>query len=54
MLNVDTLKNLNIPGENILKNDSITANSISNYNIESDRINNFLINSNLNNINLIK
>lgn len=55
MINEDTFKNLNIKGENILKNNNDS--SIANYslsNISDENINNFILNSNLDNMNSIK
>lgn len=52
MLSENSFKNLNIKGENILKNEN--NNTVTNSSYYYDNINNLVINSNLDNTNLIK
>lgn len=55
MLNGNTLDNINIIGKNILKDDSdINISNIFSSQHSNDEINNYILNSNLNNENLIK
>lgn len=54
MLNQDTFNSLNIKGENVLKNDIDNIISYFSNDYPTDSIDNYIINSNLNNTEIIK
>lgn len=54
MLNKDTFNSLNIKGQNVLKNDINTISNCFSPNDFIDSIDNYIINSNLNNTEIIK